>query len=89
MAGAAIEAAGIVGGCDAGGSGLHGKADIHMANSAIEFGAMDPMFEDYGSEIRLVGIIVDDYAAVFVRKRPFLADARLRLGLTVGNQKHG
>jgi hypothetical protein len=37
MAGAAVEAARVVGGRYAGSSGLHGKADIHMADAAAEF----------------------------------------------------
>jgi hypothetical protein len=45
MTGAAVEAFAICGRRDAGGLGLHGKTDIHMAEPAGELGPVKPVIE--------------------------------------------
>src|SRR5208337_2081371 len=41
-----MEALAVGAGCDSGGLGLHGKANIHMTEPAGESGTMQPMIKD-------------------------------------------
>jgi len=66
VAGSAIKAPGIVHGLDVRTASLHRKTDIHVTDSASEFRAVNPMLEDHGCKLSFIGVVIDDYPAVFV-----------------------
>jgi hypothetical protein len=86
VASATVVPAGIVGGSDTGAARLHGKTDVHMADPAAEFCPMNPVLEDDRHGIRLLRVVVDNHAAIFVREWPSLLGSYLSNGWTAENR---
>src|SRR6266542_3987844 len=76
----------IVRSLDGGGSGLHCKTDIDVADAAGEFRPVHPMIKNYRSEASFFGVVVEDNSPIFVRERPPLLDRRLSPCRTGENQ---
>jgi len=78
VARAAIVAALVVHGMDAGGTGFHGESNVNMADPAGELRAVNPMLEDDRGKVSFFRVIIENDATEFIRKRPLLFGSCLR-----------